>query len=62
LELIAFKPQSIGIAEMAFIEDDNDDARTTSTSFMTQQPTCGWMHSWNEGWGAISTMMTTRIR
>jgi len=51
LELIAFKPQSIGFAEMAFIDDDKDDARKTSTSFMTQQPTCGWMHSWKEGWG-----------
>jgi hypothetical protein len=62
LELIAFKPQLIGIAEMAFIDDDNDDARTTSTSFMTQQPTCGWMNSWKGGWGAISMTMVTRIR
>ena len=32
-------------------DNDNDDARTTSTSFMTQQPTCGRMHSWKGGWG-----------
>ena len=24
----------------------NDDARTTSTTFLTQQPTCGRIHSW----------------
>ena len=35
-----------------------DNARTTSASFLTQQPTCGWMHSWKGG-GVISTKMTT---
>jgi hypothetical protein len=29
----------------------NNDARTTSTSFLTQQPTCGRIHSWKGGGG-----------
>ena len=37
---------------------DEDKERTRTTSFLSQQPTCGWMHSW-QGGGVISTMMTT---
>ena len=29
----------------------NDNARTTSTSFSTRQPTCGRIHSWKGGSG-----------
>ena len=29
----------------------NNNARTTLTSFLTQQATCGWIHSWKGGGG-----------
>jgi hypothetical protein len=38
-------------------DDDNNDSRTMSTSFMTQQPTCGWMHSWKGG--GVSTIFVS---
>ena len=32
-------------------DNDNNSSRTTLTSFMTQQTTCGWMNSWKGGGG-----------
>ena len=32
---------------------DGEDARTMLTSFLTQQPTCGQMHSWLGGGGEL---------
>jgi hypothetical protein len=32
-------------------DDVNDNARKTLNPFLTQQPTCGWIHSWKGGGG-----------
>ena len=38
-------------------KDDNNN-NSDSKDARTQQPTCGWMHSWQRG-GVILTAMTT---